>query len=388
MITPTSAFDLRWPGLALFGAGRSDALGRELAARGHKVVLIVTDPGLAAAGVLARIERALEAGGVAHDAYAEVAPNPTTANVDAAYAMWMAGRYDALIAVGGGSAMDTAKGVMARIVTGVTAEEAYDLEDIDQGAGPTPFFACVPTTSGTGSESSLGAVLKSKVRKFVIRGERLRSRLNILDPELTLSLPPRMTAMTGFDAYCHAIGAFANNQTNPVTDELMLQSMRLLIEQLPRAVENGGDLAAREAVMLGSYLAGIGIAQKGVDAIHGLATPVESMVNATHGEVLGVIMPHMLAYNLESLTPRYAMAARRLGLVVESASDAKAADALVAASMRLQALTGGIDRLGPLGIEVSMTPQLVEMALMSRATGLNGRALAPENIGALYQAMI
>lgn len=380
-------FAINWPGDAIFGPGRSDSLGDILASRGQRRAMIVTDPGLEDAGVLARIQAALDKGGVAHKTYAGVEPNPTTGGVADAHALWKTEPFDALIALGGGSAMDTGKGLMAEIITGATAEEAYDLE-IDKGTGPTPPFYVLPTTSGTGSECSLGAVLKSPTRKFVIRGRRLQPPTVIMDPELTLTLPPRMTAMTGFDAYCHALGAFANNQVNPVSDELALQSMRLLLDWLPTAVEDGANIEARAAVMQASWLAGVCLGQVGVDGIHGLATPIESLINAVHGEVLGIILPHMVSFNIETQQARYALAARRLGLVEEATPDADAAKAMLEASLRLRGVTGGRARFSELGIEPTQIPDLVRMALLSQATHRNGRPLEADSIARLYEAMI
>ncbi|MFN7003794.1 MAG: iron-containing alcohol dehydrogenase family protein [Roseinatronobacter sp.] len=381
------SFSMNWPGEALFGPGQCDGLGTLLAGRGQRRALIVTDSGIQAAGLLARVETALAKGGVASTAYTGVEPNPTTLNVAQAHEIWQNGAFDALIALGGGSAIDTAKGVMAQIATGLDVEQALGT-DIDAGTGPTPPFYALPTTSGTGSESSLGAVLKSTERKFVIRGRRLQPGKVILDPELTLSLPARMTALTGFDAYCHAIGAFANNQINPVADELALHSMRLLIDWLPRAVADGADIEARSAVMTASWLAGICIGQKGVDGIHGLCTPVESRVNATHGEVLGIIMPHILAFNIETDAARYALAARRLGLAFDDSTDAAAADAMVTASLALRDLTRGAATLSDLGLSVTSVPELIEMALLSQATERNGRPLQHDQIRKIYEKMM
>ncbi|MGR3321580.1 MAG: iron-containing alcohol dehydrogenase family protein [Pseudooceanicola sp.] len=379
-------FTLNWPGNALFGAGRSDELGAVLAARGQKSALIVTDPGLAGAGVLGRIEAALDRAGIGHDAYDRVDPNPTTKNVREARDAWASGNYDALIALGGGSSIDTAKGAMAEILTGKDAFAAFQ-NDVDSADVPVPPFYALPTTSGTGSECSLGAVLKSPERKFVIRGRLLQPTTVVMDPELTLSLPAGMTASTGFDAFCHAIGAYTNNQVNPVADELALASMRYSIDFLERAVTDGSDLEARTGVMLSSYLGGFCIGQKGVDGIHGLCTPIESLNNAVHGHVLGTILPHMLRFNMETLGAKYATAARRLGLTT-SADDAEACEAIFDAAMKLQALTGCPDTIAGYGLGADDIPKLTDMALLSQATQRNGRPMTAENIPGIYEAML
>ncbi|WP_158966694.1 iron-containing alcohol dehydrogenase family protein [Chachezhania sediminis] len=380
-MTLSDPFTLNWPGNALFGAGRVDDLGTLLAARGQMCALIVTDPGLREVGVLGRVTDALGKGAVAVDVYDRVNPNPTTANVAEARQMWEQGSYDALIALGGGSSIDTAKGAMAEILTGCDAFAALG-NDVNTSDRPVPPFYAIPTTSGTGSECSLGCVLKSPERKFVIRGRLLQPTTVIMDPELTLSLPRGMTASTGFDAFCHAIGAFTNNQVNPVADELALASMRLALEHLPTAVEDGSNLEARAGVMMSSYLGGFCIGQKGVDGIHGLCTPVESIVTAVHGQVLGTLLPHVLRYNFETLADRYALIATRLGLKGDPL------DAIFDAAVGLATLTDCPERLGAFGLSTDDIPRLTEMALLSQATQRNGRPMPASDVSELYEAMI
>jgi len=386
MLDVAAPFTLDWPGSARFGAGRCDETGTHLASRGCGAALIVTDPGLAGAGILARVQAALDRAGIAHDTYDRVQPNPTTANVREAREAWQAGRYDALVALGGGSSIDTAKGALAEILTGEAAFDRFG-RDVDAAEGDVPLFCAIPTTSGTGSESSLGAVLKSPERKFVIRGRLLQPRLVILDPELTLSLPPGMTACTGFDAFCHAIGAYANAVTNPVGDQMALAAMRLALDHLPTAVRDGASLEARAGMMLASYLGGVCIAQKGVDGIHGLCTPVESIGETVHGRVLATILPHMLRFNFATLAPRYASAARALGLG-GGGDDAACCAALAEAAQGLAALTGAPEGLQAYGIARGHIPDLTRMALLSQATQRNGREMRAEQIEELYEAMI
>jgi alcohol dehydrogenase class IV len=379
-------FTLNWPGNAQFGAGRCDELGTTLAARGQKSALIVTDQGLADAGVLGRIEAALDKAGVVHSAYTGVSPNPTTTNVTEARAAWQAGEFDALIALGGGSSIDTAKGVMTEILTGKEAFASFQ-NDVDHSDVAVPPFYALPTTSGTGSESSLGAVLKSPERKFVVRGRLLQPTSVVMDPELTLSLPAGMTACTGFDAFAHAIGAYTNNVTNPIADEMALASMRLIFDHLETAVSDPGNLEARAGVMMSSYLAGFCIGQQGVDAIHGLCTPIESVASTVHGQGLSTILPHIFRFNAVTLTPRYAQAARRLGISASSDDDT-ARDALFGAGQKLAALTRAPDTLAGYGIEAAQIPKLTEMALLSQATQRNGRPMTADDITSLYEAMI
>ncbi|GAA6189526.1 iron-containing alcohol dehydrogenase [Litorivita sp. NS0012-18] len=379
-------FTLNWPGNALFGAGRCDELGAVLAARGQLSALIVTDQGLAEAGVLGRIEAALDGAGVRHSAYRGVLPNPTTANVTQAREMWQAGSFDALIALGGGSSIDTAKGVMAELLTGEDAFASFG-RDVDSAKTAVPPFYALPTTSGTGSECSLGAVLKSPERKFVIRGRLLQPATVIMDPELTLSLPAGMTACTGFDAFAHAIGAYTNKVVNPIADEMALASMRLIFEHLETAVTEPQNLEARAGVMMSSYLAGFCIGQQGVDAIHGLCTPVESVVSTIHGQGLATILPHILRFNAVTMTAKYAQAARRLGLS-DAPEDEVARDALFEAALKLSALTRAPEKLTDYGITAGDIPRLTEMALLSQATERNGRPMGATDITKLYEAMI
>ncbi len=163
--------------------------------------------------------------------------------------------------------------------------------------------------------------------------------------------------------------------------------MRYAIDFLDRAVTDGRDLEARTGVMLSSYLGGFCIGQKGVDGIHGLCTPIESMNNAVHGHVLGTILPHMLRFNMETLAPKYAMAARRLGLT-NSSDDATACGAIFDAAMKLQSLTGCPDTIAGYGLGAGDIPKLTEMALLSQATHRNGRLMTADNIPPIYEAML
>lgn len=382
-----SAFAITWPHPAIFGPGSITQIGERLRDLGAGRVLLASDPGLQSAGLVTRVADLLRAAGLPVAIYAGVSPNPREAEVEAILSLWQAEDCDAIVALGGGSTLDAVKGACLRRFTGRSLDVLFD-DGIHEGLQAPLRFVAVPTTSGTGSETTLGAVLKTPRRKLVLRSEHLRPALTILDPELVVSLPPRATAATGFDVLMHALGVLTSNRPHPIGEMVGAEAMRRAAAHIRRAVENGQDLEARSEMMLASYLAGHGIHLKGVDAIHGLSTPVESLTDCTHAFSLGVICPHVMRFNMPVAGPRYAAIARMIGIADAREGDAAAAERLVAHFAALRDRFGMPDRLGALGVRPEMIPELARQAQLSAATRGNPRPLDAADAAALYREMI
>lgn len=382
-----SAFGVTWPNPAIFGPGSITQLGDRLRGLGATRVLLASDPGLQAAGLVSRLAALLHDARLSVVVYAGVSPNPREAEVEAILALWQTEDCDAVVALGGGSTLDAVKGACLRRFTGRSLDALFDdgIHEVPQA--PLRFVA-VPTTSGTGSETTLGAVLKTPRRKLVLRSEHIRPVLTILDPELVVSLPPRATAATGFDVLMHALGVLTSNRPHPIGEMVGADAMRRAAAHIGRAVENGQDLEARSQMMLASYLAGHGIHLKGVDAIHGLSTPVESLTDCTHAESLSVICPHVMRFNMPVAGARYAGIARMIGIVGAEEGEAEAAERLVAHFAGLRDRFGMPSRLGALGVRPEMIPELARQAQLSAATRGNPRPLDAAAATALYEEMI
>lgn len=382
------AFAVTWPPSVTFGPGTVRSLGERARAMGASRALLVTDAGLAAIGLADRVAGHLRDAGVETTVFGKVRPNPTMAEVTEGVALIRDGRYDFLVALGGGSSIDAAKVMSMQVLSGRTIQE-IETRGVDDVAGTPIGFIVVPTTAGTGSEATTGALVKDETgKKYLVRSVRCRPAQSILDPELTRSVPPRMTASTGMDAFIHAVGSYTNVQVNPVADICAQEAIRLVGHNLLRAIADGNDLSARSAMMLASHLAGISISLKGNDAIHGLSTAVESIIDCTHGESLSALMPHVLRFNHEAAAPRYAQIARLMGRNVDGMAVADAAAAGIEAMIALRDAAGTCRALGDLGVRADMTERLTELAAKGRSTQINCRRPDRGEIAELYRAAL
>lgn len=382
------AFSVAWPPGVTFGAGAVKSLGERARAMGGGRALLVTDAGLAAIGLADRVAGHLRAAGVRTDVFAKVRPNPTMSEVTEGVALMKEQGHDFIVALGGGSSIDASKVMSMQMLSGRSIQE-IEAKGVDDAPGTPLGFIAVLTTAGTGSEATTGALVKDDSgKKYLVRSVRCRPAQAILDPELTLSVPARMTASTGMDAFIHALGSYTNVQVNPIGDLCAQEAIRLVSRNLPRAIADGSDLSARSAMMLASHLAGIAISLKGNDAIHGLSTAVESFVDCTHGESLSALMPHVLRFNREAAAVRYAQIARLMGRDVEGLGALEAAAVGIEAMIGLRDAAGTCRRLGELGIRPEMTERLTEMAAKGRSTLINCRKPERGEIAELYRAAI
>lgn len=382
------AFAVTWPPNVTFGAGAVASLGDRARAMGGRKALLVTDPGLVAIGLADKVAGFLRASGIEADVFGKVKPNPTMAEVTEGVARVSSGGHDFIVALGGGSSIDAAKVISMQLLSGRTIQE-IEAKGVDDAPGRPLGFIAVPTTAGTGSEATTGALVKdASGKKYLVRSVRCRPAQSILDPELTRSVPARMTASTGMDAFIHAVGAYTNTQVNPIGDVCAQEAIRLVSGNLLQAIGDGNDLSARSAMMLASHLAGIAISQKGNDAIHGLSTAVESMVDCTQGESLSALMPHILRFNHEAAAPRYAQIARLMGRDVAGRTVMQAAAVGIEAMIELRDAAGTCRALREIGVKPEMAERLTELAAKGRSTLINCRKPDREQIAALYQAAI
>ena len=302
-MTPLHELDLELQlrGRVKFGLGAIMALPELVAAAGNaggKRVFIVTDPGVLASGVIDRVRDVLTAAGIEVGVYAEVEPNPDTTSIRRGSAALAAfGISQAVIvAVGGGSSMDSAKAISLHAVNGGDVLAlGYHLEDAIPG-GP---LIAIPTTAGTGAETNTYGVITDEAagRKVYVGHPSLLPVSTILDPALTVGLPPGATAATGVDAMTHSLESLLSRNPNPFAEALALQVIRTIHEWLPRAVADGTDLEARSQLLLASHIAGIGQASgTGVGLVHALGHAIGTRGRLAHGTALAVVLPEVLAF--------------------------------------------------------------------------------------------
>lgn len=306
-----------YPTSVRFGAGRVAELGDAAKSAGMSRPLFVTDPVLANLPIAARALEVLEAGGLAAKVFSEVKPNPVAANVEAGVAAFRAGNHDGVIAFGGGSGLDTGK--VIAFMAGQT-RPMWDFEDISDWwmradpKGIAPIVA-VPTTAGTGSEVGRAGVITDEAThsKKVIFHPLMMPKITICDPELTVGMPKAITVGTGMDALAHCLEAYCGPFYHPMADGIAVEGMRLVKENLPRAVSNGQDIAAR-AHMMSAAAMGATAFQKALGAIHALSHPVGSLYDTHHGMTNAVFMPYVLMFNRPAIEEKIARLAAYLGL--------------------------------------------------------------------------
>ncbi len=294
-------FTFHLPTKIVFGQPAVEALPVELAILDTKKVLLVSDPGLAQIGFVEQIQAAVQDAGIEVTVFTAVSTNPTTDEVAAGLNLAREHQTDALIALGGGSPIDVAKGIALVLANGGSyADYQWGGKPITQRSWP---LLAVPTTAGTGSEVSKVAVVSDPNNPFKkgVLSPLMFPHTTIVDPELTRGLPGWLTAATGMDAFIHALEAFIGKRANPFTDQLALAAMQTVWTHLPRATINGDDMVSREQMMLAALWGGAAMDHAGLGLIHALSGPLTSHLHLHHGLANAIILPHVLRFNLSAV---------------------------------------------------------------------------------------
>jgi alcohol dehydrogenase len=309
--------DWSYPTSVRFGIGRIAELADAVQAAGMARPLFVTDPKLAATAMVKNALGLLDAANISPELFVDVRPNPVEANVQAGVAAFRAGGHDGVVALGGGSALDAGK--LVAFMAG-QSRPIWDFEDVGDfwkranAAAIAPVVA-VPTTAGTGSEVGRAAVVTDETirTKKIIFHPRMLPKIAICDPALTLGMPPMLTASTGMDAFSHCLEAYCVPSYHPLADGIAIEGMRLVSENLARAVKDGGDIEAR-ANMMAAAVAGATAFQKGLGAIHALSHSVGALHDTHHGLTNAVFAPYVLAFNRTAVEEKIRRLSAYLGL--------------------------------------------------------------------------
>jgi len=296
-----------------FGEGCVSQLGSILRERRIDSAFIISDNGVKESGILNVIENNLIENGIEYDFFTEVEPNPSVKTVHTGASIFKNRTFKSIIAVGGGSSMDAAKGIA------VLASNEGSILDYAVGSGkevlnPTPFLIAIPTTAGTGSEVTRGAVITDVEyqKKVVVRSPYIQMDVALLDPLLTLSKPPLLTASTGMDALTHAIEAYISKNASPMTDALSLQAIKLVGSNLIRCFEAPNDVEARGKMLLASNLAGMAFVNAGLGIVHSISHPLGSIYGIPHGLANAIILPYGMEFNYKFCKEKLAQVALAL----------------------------------------------------------------------------
>jgi alcohol dehydrogenase len=387
---PDVVYPFRVPGSQIFGAGAVERVGDEAKRVGARQALVITDPGVAKAGIARRVQDLLEAAGIHTGLYDQVEPEPSVASVERALQALEAGTsggeaYDVVVGVGGGSAMDTAKGVSLRSTNPAPIQQYFGVELVPARGLP---MIQVPTTAGTGSEITPNAIFDDTERKLKagIVSPYLFASAAIVDPDLTLGVPPAVTAASGLDALTHAIESYIAVKATPHTDLYALEATRLITANLRGAVARGNDRAARYGQGLGSFYAGISIANAGTGLCHAMAYPLGSAYHVPHGMANALLLPAVLAYNMLADLPKFARLAEAMGEPVSGLSQRAAAERAVAAVRSLSRDVGLPSGLREVGVPESALETFVDGTLSAaRLIDNNPRRPTKEAVLAIYR---
>ena len=326
--------------ISYHGHGAIDNIVPELQARGYKKAFVTSDAALIKFGVTKKVTDLLDAAGIAYSVYSDIKPNPTIENVQNGVAAFQAAEADCIIAIGGGSSMDTAKAI------GIIVEnpEFADVRSLE-GVAPTKkhavFTIAVPTTAGTAAEVTINYVITDveKKRKFVCVDVNDIPEVAVVDPDMMASMPRSLTAATGMDALTHAIEGYITKGHCVISDMFHLEAIRLIAANLRGAVENTPD--GREGMALGQYIAGMGFSNVGLGIVHSMAHGLSALYDTPHGVACAILLPVGLEYNKPAAMERYRAIGKAMAVEgIDAMSDEEAADTTIAAVKQLSADVG------------------------------------------------
>ncbi len=368
----------------IFGEGALKELGVQARKFGEKVLLVV-DPGILKAGLIELILEDLQKENLDVSTFSDIEPEPWVETADEAAKMAKEEKVSCIIGVGGGSAMDVAK---AASILATNAGKASDYQGLDlvKNAGLAKIM--VPTTAGTGSEVTFTAVLSRKEPKMKagINSHYLFPEIAILDPSLSVPLPPKTTATTGMDALTHAIEAYTSYQASPLSDIVAREGIKLIAANLRTAVHQGKNLNARSNMLLGSLLGGIALANAGVGAVHALAYPLGGSFRIAHGVANGLLLPYVMKFNVTGCVEKCADVALLFGESGEGVREEVLAEKAISLVVKLSEDIGIPRKLSELGIDEKNFPEMADAAMkVSRPLENNPRKVSKEDAISIYR---
>lgn len=368
------------------GGGARHKAPQMLARLGCSQPLIITDPMMVKLGYAEQIRTLLAEADIQSDIFSDTLPEPTEASITAGVEMIRNGHYDSIIALGGGSPIDSAKAIGILGKFGGTMRDYKFPRDVQEQGLP---IIALPTTAGTGSEVTRFTIItdQNTDEKMLCMGQGFMPIAALIDYELTLSAPPRVTADTGLDAMTHAMEAYVSKKANPYSDAQALAALRLIGPNLRRAFHQGDDHSAREAMMLGATLAGVAFSASSVALVHGMSRPIGAFFHVPHGMSNAMLLPEVTQFSIPAAPERYADCARALGVAQQSDSDEIANSKLLA---ELTALNEELEvpTLSQFGVKSeryhSLLSTMAEQALASGSPGNNPRVPSHDELVALY----
>lgn len=375
--------------VSYFGPGARKELPEVLNRLGGKKVFVVTDKGLLKFGVAKMVTDVMDEAGIPYEIFSEVKPNPTVTNVKDGLNAFKESKANVIVAIGGGSAMDTAKGI------GIVANnpEFGDIVSLE-GCAPTKHksvpIVALPTTAGTAAETTINYVIidEDKQKKMVCVDPNDIPAVAIIDAELMYSLPKGLTAATGMDALTHAIEGYITKGAWEMSDMFELEAIRMISKYLPVAVEEPTNADARNGMAVAQYIAGMAFSNVGLGLVHGMAHPMGSLFDVPHGVANALLLPTIMEFNMPACLNKYPEIAKAMGIDVSGMTKEQASQAACDAVKDLAIKVGIPQHLSELGITAEDIPALAQQALEDVCTPGNPRDVTLDDIKALYAKVL
>lgn len=375
------SFDFLLPTKIRYGAGMLSVLGEELRAFNAKKIMVITDKGLVGTGMVQKLTDLIEAESISFILYDEIEGNPKDYNVEACAKKAREEAVDMLVAFGGGSPIDAAKAVAVLAKQGGTVRGYEGKGKIKDDCLP---ILTIPTTAGTGSEVTFSSVITDTKEKFkfTIKSTAIAAKTAIIDPELTLSVPPLITAATGIDALTHAIEGYTAACTEPIAEAVGLYAVEYISGSIVEAVKNGGNLMARDRMLMGSLLAGLSFSHADVASVHCMAEALGSIYDAPHGMCNAILLPYVMEYNLPAVEHKYAKIAQAMGIT--ESDDCEAAKKGIA-HIRTLSKKIGLPGIKALNVNPDDFERLAELSVKNGSNASNPRELTKDGYLGLFQ---
>lgn len=368
------------------GAGAIEEIANEAKAHDFKKAFVCSDPDLIKFGVTKKVTDVLDKNGLAYEIYSDIKANPTIENVQHGVEAFKKSGADYLIAIGGGSSMDTSKAI-GIIIANPEFEDVRSLEGVAPTKKPCVPIIAVPTTAGTAAEVTINYVITDveRKRKFVCVDPHDMPIIAIVDPDMMSSMPKGLTASTGMDALTHAIESYITPGAWVMSDMFELKAIEMIAQNLKAAVDNGKDVAAREAMSQAQYIAGMGFSNVGLGIVHSMAHPLGAFYDTPHGVANALLLPYVMEYNAESpAAPKFIHIAKAMGVDTTGMSEAEGVKAAIEAVKALSISINIPQKLHEINVKEEDIPALAVAAFNDVCTGGNPRPTSVADIEALY----
>jgi len=371
----------------VFGIGAINLVGQYVRTFEAEKVMVVTDPGVIAAGWAGKIVEELKNAGVDYVIFSEVSPNPHDTEVMAGVRLYHGEYCDAIVAVGGGSPLDCAKGIA---IVATNHCHILEVEGVDKVRFPMPPLICIPTTAGTAADVSQFAIINNTAEhvKIAIVSKSAVPDVALIDPSTTYTMNSYLTACTGMDALVHAVEAYVSNASSPLTDLHALEAIRLVAAHLVTATREPDSTEARQGMMLASLEAGLAFSNASLGAVHAMAHALGGLLDLPHGECNALLLEHVIDYNFPFAEQRYCDIMKALGINAEGLSMEKCRTALTSAIRKLRTEAGISRSLREAGVTSDIIPALAVKAMKDACMVTNPRRPTQQEIEHIYEQAI